>query len=379
MNQPAATLAIFKAGTHVATDGKPYTFTDADLAEIVAGYNPELAEAPIVVGHPSIDAPAYGWARSLEVRDGLLYAEPHQVEAQFAELVNAGRMKKISASIYLPDSPGNPTPGKHYLRHIGFLGAQPPAVKGLPTPNFAEDDGSVEFSGPLTSVGYSLVDVFQRMRDWFIERDGVEQADRIIPQWQIRSIAELTQHDDSRTDHHTAFAASSDDKTTEFEMYQQTAAALATREQELKDQAAALEQREKAIKAREATELRKDATDFAEGLVASGQLLPRQQAAIVELLLALPAGTALNFSESEGADPVNKPANEVLRELLTSLPKRVDFSEKSGAAEAPAAVSFAAPPGVLVDVGRAELHQRAKAYAATHNVSFLQAVQTLGG
>ena len=50
---------------------------------------------------------------------------------QFTDWVAAGRYKKRSASFYTADHPSNPTPGKPYLRHVGFLGAQPPAVKGL--------------------------------------------------------------------------------------------------------------------------------------------------------------------------------------------------------------------------------------------------------
>ncbi|HHA2483914.1 TPA: hypothetical protein ACOEN0_004165, partial [Stenotrophomonas maltophilia] len=129
MNQPAATLQIFKAGTHVAEDGRTLTFSEADVQQIADSYDPALHEAPIVVGHPKTDDPAYGWGKTLQAKDGLLVAEPHNVDPAFAELVNNGRFKKISASIFMPDSPGNPTPGKYYLRHIGFLGAQPPAVK----------------------------------------------------------------------------------------------------------------------------------------------------------------------------------------------------------------------------------------------------------
>lgn len=75
--------------------------------------------------------------RSLAAGDDGLNAEPHQVDPEFAEMVNAGRFKKISASFYTPDAPNNPVPGVYYLRHVGFLGAQPPAVKGLKQAEFA--------------------------------------------------------------------------------------------------------------------------------------------------------------------------------------------------------------------------------------------------
>ena len=61
-------------------------------------------------------------------------------------MVAAGAFKKISASFYSPSSPQNPVPGVYYLRHVGFLGAQPPAVKGLRNPAFADgEDGVISF------------------------------------------------------------------------------------------------------------------------------------------------------------------------------------------------------------------------------------------
>lgn len=84
-NAKPARLAIFRAGKHTSVDGRTLEFSAADIAAIAAGYDPQLAEAPLVVGHPaSLTEPAYGWAKSLSAEDGVLYAEPHQVEPQFA-------------------------------------------------------------------------------------------------------------------------------------------------------------------------------------------------------------------------------------------------------------------------------------------------------
>jgi len=141
-------LQIFKPGRHTAMSGAELAFSESDLAATAAAYDPALAEAPIVVGHPAADAPAYGWVKALAFAEGGLEAEPDQVDPAFAEMVAAGRFKKISASFYPPESPKNPVPGVYYLRHVGFLGAQPPAVKGLRAPSFAEGDEAVtlEFS-----------------------------------------------------------------------------------------------------------------------------------------------------------------------------------------------------------------------------------------
>ncbi|MBF0096274.1 MAG: hypothetical protein HQM04_06585 [Magnetococcales bacterium] len=134
-------LTIFRPGTHIDASGTSHTFSAADLQAAADAYDPQRHEAPLCIGHPVHDAPAWGWVKSLLIRDGQLVATPHQVDAEFADMVRNGRFKKLSASFYPPDAPTNPTPGVYALRHIAFLGASPPAVKGLPDARFAEDGG----------------------------------------------------------------------------------------------------------------------------------------------------------------------------------------------------------------------------------------------
>ena len=102
---------IFRAGTRPDANGKPVTITHAA---------PKVHEAPIVVGHPKADAPTYGWVSGLKAENGVLMADFDQVDEGFADLVKAGRYKKVSASFYLPTSPNNPKPGVWTLRHVGL-------------------------------------------------------------------------------------------------------------------------------------------------------------------------------------------------------------------------------------------------------------------
>lgn len=370
-----ASLPIFRAGTHVAVDGRKLTFTPEVIRELAESYDPSAHEAPLVVGHPRLDAPAYGWAKSLSVEGDVLRAVPHQVEPAFAELVNAGRFKKVSASIYLPDSPGNPCPGKHYVKHIGFLGAAAPAVKGLPSVQFAEGDGAVEFADSL--MASTLVDLFQRLRDWFVEREGAEAADRIIPQWAIKGIdaadleipAVATAYAEPPEEPETLMT----DKTSKPD-----AAAFAEREARLTAQAAELASREAALAAREAQAQRDLQVEFADQLVAAGKILPRERDAVVEVLLALPADAAVAFAEGDGQ--VSKPAIEVLRQLLSDRPQVLDTREKSAPDSAPKAAAFAAPDNLPVDSVRADLHARAVAYQHDHpEASYLDAVRIVSG
>lgn len=132
-------IHIFRPGRHTAMSGATLTFSEADLQASADAYDPALHEAPIVVGHPTADAPAYGWVAALSYGEAGLQAHPHQLDEAFSEMVRKGRFKKVSASFYTPDSPANPKPGVYYVRHVGFLGAQPPAVKGLKQAEFADD------------------------------------------------------------------------------------------------------------------------------------------------------------------------------------------------------------------------------------------------
>ena len=132
-------IHFFRAGAHSSSDGRETSFSEADLRGIVSGYDPNKHEAPLVVGHPKVEAPAYGWVEGIELKSDGLYAKPRDVNPEFAELVKQGNFRKVSGSFYTPVAKGNPTPGSYHLRHIGFLGAQPPAVKGLRPIEFGDD------------------------------------------------------------------------------------------------------------------------------------------------------------------------------------------------------------------------------------------------
>ncbi|MEI6065603.1 MAG: hypothetical protein WCQ26_13495, partial [Pseudanabaena sp. ELA748] len=177
-------LEIFKAGNHVSANGQALEFTESDLVACAAAYSPSVHEAPIVIGHPKHDDPAYGWVQALDVVNGSFWAKPQQVNPEFAEAVKAGKFKKISASFYAPDSPSNPVKGVYYLRHVGFLGAMPPSVKGMAPANFAEaEEGIVEFS-EIDFMDYEdLVEarLFSNLREFFITKFGLETANQVLP------------------------------------------------------------------------------------------------------------------------------------------------------------------------------------------------------
>lgn len=134
----SANIEIFRAGVHLNDGNETLSFSQRDVQAIADGYRPELHEAPLVLGHPESDRPAYGWVKRLTATaDGRLLMRVAKVDEAFARAISDGRYIKRSASFYRPNAPENPTPGQWYLRHVGWLGAHPPALKGLADVNFS--------------------------------------------------------------------------------------------------------------------------------------------------------------------------------------------------------------------------------------------------
>lgn len=310
-------LQIFRTGRHTAMSGATLAFSATDLAASAAAYDPAKHEAPIVVGHPATDAPAYGWVRSLVYANDGLEAEPCQVDPDFAEMVGAGRFKKISAAFYAPESPSNPVPGVYYLRHVGFLGAQAPAVKGLRGPSFAADEaGIVVFADwdDVTNAG-----LWRSLRDWMIGKFGLDVAEQAIPSDQVQSleIAAAQEDDDAQ--------CAPDSTTPSFkEMTHVTpeqAAALAAENAQLKND---LEAASAALRAEKLAKTRAGVELFAESMIGEGRLLPAQKDVAVATLLHLETQeTPVEFGEGDA----RKPLAEAFKALLSSISPQIAFTE----------------------------------------------------
>ncbi|TWD57485.1 capsid scaffolding serine peptidase GPO [Agrobacterium vitis] len=139
-NSTYGPIEIFRAGTFQPMAGAQATITERDLQQIADNYDPVNYPAPIVIGHPAIDAPAYGWVDKLYVEGGKLKATVKEVVTQFADMVKEGRYRKVSISMFTPENTANPKPGEVYLKHVGFLGAAAPAVPGLKPVQFSNGD-----------------------------------------------------------------------------------------------------------------------------------------------------------------------------------------------------------------------------------------------
>jgi hypothetical protein len=328
---------------HLATPGKftdangtPVEFTEETLAASAQAYDPAKHEAPIVIGHPKQTAPAYGWVKALEFAEAGLQAEPHNTVVEFAELVS-GPFKKRSARFYTPTSPRNPVPGVYYLRDVGLLGAQPPAIKGLRDVEFAEgEDEVVEIEFSETS-DWTLATIFRGLRDYLIEAAGMDKADRIIPEWAVEE---------------TQLAAMMPRNEPEEIMFSEGDPVTDTSiTPDAGSREAELQQREAELAAREAELARAEHVAFAESL--KGKLHPSQKDTVATLLCHLDSRHPTEVEFAEGEDALSQ-----LKTLLNNLPQQVEFDEVAKATDT---VDFAEDPVALANAAQAYMVEQAKA------------------
>ena len=331
-------IHIFRPGRHTSMQGATIDFGEGDLIATAKAYDPTRHEAPLVIGHPRADAPAWGWVGSLTADAHGLFATPRQLDPAFAEMVRAGRFKKVSASFYTPDSPHNPVPGVYYLRHVGFLGAQPPAVKGLaPVPvNFAEGDteeGCVSFDfAESPGLLRWLADLFRGLREYVVEKDGTEMADRAIPSYAVSGLQEMAAASAAQAAEIPAFAENLTPPKEKSMQKQETPPAGNINFAETKARADELERKVAYLTGIARKERASRVVDKA---LADGRLTPAQSVGLADFMAGLDEEGTFDFAEDGGKTTSMSPA-AFMAAFLERLPKQVDFSEAApGGEEAP--------------------------------------------
>lgn len=311
-------IEVFKPGRAISDDGRVWNFTEAHLADMAASYDPAVREAPITVGHPEHDKPAYGWAAKFAVNgDGNLSFDARQVEPAFAEMVAAGRFKKRSLALYPPEHPNNPKPGHWVPRHVAFLGAQPPAIAGLKDPEFADDGkGLVRFS-----------EATHREEDRSMDKELQAQVD-----------AEKARADAAEAEKKTALQAKADADA-------------------------------KLAKFAEAAKTQRHAEHvaFAEGAQKKGLLKTPEVAeavAVLDHLGELQDSGSVQFTEGDATKKVS--VLEFVKRCIDARKPLVSFSEQGGGGD---------PNALPRGASDAEIDKAAREYAAKHNLQYAEALR----
>ena len=376
-------LHILRAGTHIDSAGRKHTFSATDIADVAESYDPALHEAPLVVGHPRDDKPAYGLIASLSAESDDLYAHPKQVHRDFAEMVRDGRFPKISASLYPPGAAPNPTPGRWHLRHVGFLGAQPPAIKGLRPVQFAAaDDPSLavdieidfaESSAVSPQVFGAMARLLRNFREWIIEEKDVETADRLVPDHEIRDIDAEADRRREKRNNQTNLSENEPQRSDPVEKPDDKEQTV-----DLSEREADLARREAQLAADRQAAARREAVEFVEGLAGKGIILPADTEHWVGLLTSLSGEPAAEFAEGEGAAP-RSPA-DCLRDLLKRGRIQVNYDELTAdRGGQPQAADFSAASGYeRGNAERMEQHRKIEQYRKQHNIEYAEAAVRLG-
>lgn len=387
---PAAkALHIFKPGRHITVAGEAIEFSEADIAATAAAYNPKIHKAPIVKGHPAIDAPAQGWAEALQANERGLYALPSKVDPAFAEEVRAGRWGAVSAKFYRPDAANNPVPGTWYLRHIGVLGAQPPGVKGLEAPEFAEADAdSVCFAEGVAFGDWTPMtqaNLFRQLRDWIVSKFGLEEADKVLPNYDVREL-ELAAQEEVAS--HRAPSASlpafaegkpdpSNPPPQESTVTEQEAAQLREKNAQLQAQLTAANEAAVAAAARDAQAAAAartaEHTAFAEALIEQAKVPEADKARIVAIADAIhpPGDAPVMFGEGDGKTTLYAQ----FKSFLEGLKPSVEFGEQATRGRAGSADGGAPEVEYAegADPQSIELDKKIRAHMAAHKVTYAAA------
>ena len=339
---PAPVIHLFKPGTHIDMGGQQISFSESDMQASVDAYDPALHEAPLCIGHPKDDAPAYGWVQSMHMAADGPEAIPHQVNADFAEMHKSGAFKKVSASFYTPNNPHNPVPGVYYLRHVAFLGAQPPAIKGLRQAQLVEYAEGDDF----ITIGFS---------------ESPEEApaadEQPVPPLAATPEPEPQQQEDAAVSSPLSpeEAAELDAKNKQLEQQLKEERALRLKEKADRDHA--------------------DNVAFCEALAKDTRIGKDDVDVMAAALDALQSQDTLNFGEGKDAQPLH----QVFKDRLTAMPPRVEFGESAkgedaadGEDDGETVVYAEGTPKELQ-----ELDQKIRAHMQKNNVSYAAAAHAV--
>ena len=333
-------IDVCRTGTWRDAGNRERVVTEADLDRLVEGYSAS-DPAPVVVGHPEMDDPAYGWVESIRRTGDRLQAKLRDIVPEFRQAVEANMYagRSIAAD-----------PGWTTLRHIGFLGARKPAVDGLAPTQFSAPPeqvvvlaGTELASGPaeaMRAAALTIARIARGMRERIIAQDGIEAADEALPSWEIEHLNRIA--DDMGDADQQTFSAAREPETKEGKVTDKPEggekkldeAALAARAAELDARQARIDADE--AKARKALALA-SAERAIEPHVTAGRVLPAEKAPLAALLASLPAGDddTVAFAAPEGEGEVKKKPAEILETFLAALPERVDYGTELASGDLP--------------------------------------------
>jgi phage I-like protein len=319
-------IEVFSAGRHTDSSNQARTWTRAELDEIVANHNAE-APAPLVIGHPKTDAPAWGWTGALKRQGTKLLAKFNQVPQAVATAVRDGRYRNRSVKVARGEKGWQ-------LIHVGLLGAAPPAVEGLAPIAFSEEPtGPVYEFDALHGASLSLIAKgMQRLREMIIAQFGMDDADRFAPQSEIddlNALADAERTRDIEPDEPAPSFARPNTETHDMSDSEKVSELKRELEHEREQYQAA----QTRIAEFDAAKRLREARAIVESAQSEGRLTPAQSEGLAEFIASEPLEGEFEFTASEGGESVKRSRHQFLRDFLAALPKQIEFGRRTEAAE----------------------------------------------
>lgn len=106
---------------------KGVVITDERIDEMIASYDPAVEQAALNFDHEQ-KGPSLGWCTKLWREGGMMWARFENLSAAAVDAIRSGHWKRRSAEILMP----HPDVKRWYFSGLAMLGAERPAVSGLP-------------------------------------------------------------------------------------------------------------------------------------------------------------------------------------------------------------------------------------------------------
>jgi len=323
-------IPIFRSGKQTDSQGREHDGSEM-IDKAVANFDAKTHEPPVTIGHPKDNAPAFGWVEGLKRQGEFLMAKFKDLQPEFVDMVKRGLFKKRSASFY-PDGS---------LRHVGFLGAAPPAVKGLPDVAFKDREQiTFEFSAHDSHKFGVIGRVLRSLREMLIGKFGEETANKVVDNFDIDFLTQPAESEEVIEEFSSAPAQKKQEEGkmtqtfTEYDLKQAKEKAaqeerksaeseFAEKDRKNQDRIDALQKENEGLKEGKRKESIKN---FTEGLKKEGKYPPSwDKLGLPGFMEKLDGEEPVEFSEGKKQTPL-----DFMKGFLGELPKTVNFKEISG-------------------------------------------------
>ncbi len=337
---------IFRTGEHTDSKGNKRLWTFEDLLAMERNFKYVNPDVPICCGHPKTNSPAYGWFEDVKAVGNSLYACFKNVQPEFKEAVNKGLFKTRSISL-MPDLT---------IRHLAFLGAQSPAIKGLEQFCFADCEQRVEggwmtpgcnsFNAGMSSKELPLPQASNQAADCendiVINFESTEELNKPSDGHSLHSSTEPRreginlsfneanrEYDKNGVQGEDVISSPASEnepkigvKKVDEEKFKEE---LKQKDEVISDKDKEIQYLKEKIEKQEKEKITKEFQDFCDTAISEGHILPSQKREIISIMEAVNAYEPFEFEDSDGKIKTET-AIDMFKKFVFGL-RQMDFEE----------------------------------------------------